>query len=83
MDKLTARVTLRMGEELHRLLLDAAKDGSRPLNTEILRRLEMTFSGELNFQLSEKINDLGENDRLSEGQRAEVLELIRKELKNP
>lgn len=72
-----------MGEELHRLLLDAAKDGSRPLNTEILRRLEMTFSGELNFQLSEKINDLGENDRLSEGQRAEVLELIRKELKNP
>ena len=80
MDKLTARVTLRMGEELHKLLLDAAKDGSRPLNTEILRRLEMTFSEDLNFQFSEKINDLGENDRLTKGQRAEVLELIRKEL---
>ena len=80
MDKLTARVTLRMGEELHKLLLDAAKNGSRPLNTEILRRLEMTFSEDLNFQFSEKINDLGENDRLSEGQRAEVLEIVKKAL---
>lgn len=69
-----------MGEELHKLLLDAAKNGSRPLNTEILRRLEMTFSEDLNFQFSEKINDLGENDRLSEGQRAEVLEIVKKAL---
>lgn len=32
------------------------------------------------FGLSERINDLGENDRLTEGQKAEVLELIRQEL---
>lgn len=80
MDKLTARVTLRMGEELHKLLLDAAKDGSRPLNTEILRRLEMTFSDNFTSEFSENFNNLGKNNEYVT--RAEVEEMIQQALKN-
>lgn len=64
-----------MGEELHKLLLDAAKDGSRPLNTEILRRLEMTFSDNLTSEFSERINNLGKDSEYVT--RAEVEEIIR------
>lgn len=40
----------------------------------------MTFSGELSFQLSEKINNLAEYEGLNEKQKAEVLELIEQHL---
>jgi len=69
-----------MGDALHELLSAAAKDGARPLNTEILRRLESTFSEEYKNVFSENISGLGIGDGLSEAQRAEVLALIRKEL---
>lgn len=69
-----------MGEELHKLLLDAAKDGSRPLNTEILRRLEMTFSDNFTSEFSENFNNLGKNNEYVT--RAEVEEMIQQALKN-
>ena len=77
MDKLAIRVTLRMSDALHELLSAAAKDGSRPLNTEILRRLESTFSENLKNEFSENINDLGGKGWLTAAQREEVERMIR------
>lgn len=78
MDKLAIRVTLRMSDTLHELLSAAAKDGARPLNTEILRRLESTFSEEYKSVFSENISGLGEKAEYVT--RDEVRELMREVL---
>lgn len=57
MEKHTVRITLRMSERLHDLLTQAADD--RPLNTEIVRRLESTFSIDTKSGVNGTINDLG------------------------
>lgn len=76
MEKQTVRITLRMSEQLHKLLTEASSKIDRPLNKEIVRRLEATFSDNLLFQVSEKINDLDNNRPFTEAQEARLRELI-------
>ena len=45
MEQKTIRITIRLPESLHELLTSAAGDGSRSINSEIVRRVEMTFAG--------------------------------------
>ena len=74
------QMKIRLSQALKTLIEQAAKSNNRTMNSEIVSRLEATFSGELNFQLSERINNLGRNSALTPEQREEVLELIRQEL---
>ena len=76
MEKQTVRITLRMSEQLHKLLTEASSKIDRPLNKEIVRRLEATFSDNLLFQVSEKINDLDNNRPFTEAQEARLREVI-------
>lgn len=82
MNKVTEspQMKIRLSQALKTLIEQAAKSNNRTMNSEIVSRLEATFSGELIFQLSDKINDLGRNSALTPEQREEVLELIRQEL---
>lgn len=71
--------SVRLPTSMRRQLDESARQHGRSLHAEILLRLSVSLE-ESKFGLSERINDLGENDRLTEGQKAEVLELIRQEL---
>ena len=44
MEQKTIRITIRLPESLHELLTSAAGDGSRSINSEIVRRVELTFA---------------------------------------
>lgn len=78
-EEFPATYSVRLPTSMRRQLDESARQHGRSLHAEILLRLSASL-GESKFGLSDKINDLGENDRLTEGQRAEVLELIRQEL---
>jgi hypothetical protein len=78
MEKQTVRITLRMSERLYNLLMEASGEVARPLNTEIVRRLESTFSEEPKSELSENISGLGEKTEYVT--REEVRELMREVL---
>lgn len=68
MSKQTVRITLRMSDSLHAKLLESSEEGARPLNTEIIRRLENSFT---------------ENTRSPAPlTREEVIALIREEMKS-
>jgi hypothetical protein len=43
MEKHSIRITLRIPEQLHEKLTDSANDGTRSLNSEILKRLEESY----------------------------------------
>jgi Arc/MetJ-type ribon-helix-helix transcriptional regulator len=43
MEMKTIRITIRLPESLHEKLTTAAADGSRSINSEIVRRVELTF----------------------------------------
>ena len=79
MEKQNIRITLRMSETLYNLLTQSAGLVDRPLNTEIIRRLESTFaeySNKSKFGFIENIKDLANFEGLTEAQERRVLELI-------
>lgn len=67
------QMKIRLSQALKTLVEEAAKSNNRTMNAEIISRLEATF-GLLNFQVSEKINDLG--DKTEYVTREEVEEMI-------
>lgn len=44
MEKNSIRITLRIPEQLHEKLTDSANEGTRSLNSEIVKRLEESYS---------------------------------------
>lgn len=67
MEKQTVRITLRMSERLYNLLMESAGEVARPLNTEIVRRLESTFSQGIDGddQLEAKIREIVRDEMMS------------------
>lgn len=46
MEKNSVRITLRISEQLHELLIKSAEKGTRSLNSEIVKRLEWSYEDE-------------------------------------
>ncbi|MFI0401026.1 MAG: Arc family DNA-binding protein [Thiolinea sp.] len=78
-EEFPATYSVRLPTMMRKQLDENARQHGRSLHAEILLRLSASL-GESKSGFSEKINDLGENEGLSDKQREEVLELIRQEL---
>ncbi|WP_287602768.1 Arc family DNA-binding protein [Thiothrix sp.] len=74
------KTALRLPQDLHQMVIDAAKLAGRSMNAEIVNRLRSSFHNEYKSVFNDTINDLGVKSGLSDEQREEVLELIRNEL---
>lgn len=75
------KTALRLPQDLHQMVIDAAHQSGRSMNAEIVARLRATFSIDLKNEFNGNISGLGGGEGLTAAQEARVLELIREALK--
>lgn len=74
------KTALRLPQDLHQMVIDAAHQLGRSMNAEIVARLRATFSINVKNEFNRNISGLGDGAGLAAAQEARVLELIRKQL---
>ena len=70
------KTALRLPQDLHQLVINAAQLAGRSMNAEIVNRLRASFTIDTKSEVNGTINDLGGKGGLSEAQREEVAAMI-------